>query len=48
MGWNVLWDATVCTPLSLGISGLASPIAGVSADIACSAAGGTLTAALGC
>lgn len=48
VGWNVLWDATVCTPLSLGISGLATPLAGVSADIACSAAGGTLTAALGC
>lgn len=47
-GLNVVWDSVVCTPLSIGLSGLASPAVGVPTGLACGAAGSALTAGLGC
>ena len=46
--WNITWGGLVCLPLSVGVSGVATPIAGAVTASACEAAGGALTTAYSC
>ena len=46
--WNITWGGLVCLPLSVGASGVGTPIAGALTASACEAAGGALTTAASC
>lgn len=46
--WGVIWGGLVCLPLGVGVSGVATPIAGVVTGQACTAAGGALVTAKSC
>lgn len=50
IGWayNIVWGGLVCLPASVGVSGIATPIAGAVTAAACEAAGGALTTAVSC
>lgn len=46
--FNITWGGLVCIPATIGVGGIATPIAGIATGAACEAAGGAMVTAVAC
>lgn len=46
--FNITWGALVCVPATAGATAIATPIEGITTEIACTAAGGAMITAVSC